>query len=275
MSPNNLIDLIAESCEWLKLRGIDNADIAIILGSGLSSMVSKFEVIDSIPYSEIPNLAKTSIESHHGVLHVARSGSKNILIFAGRIHFYEGYEMWQVAYPVRLAAAVGVSLLITTGAAGGLNPNYHAGDIVLLSDHINLMPENPLRGMHDDQLGERFPDMSEPYDQHHRSAIVEIGQKMNLQIPSGVYAGLPGPSLETKAEYAYLHQIGADLVGMSIVPEVIVAVQQDLEVIGLCVVSNECFPIDRIKKTTIEGVVRTVETASSKIALLIHNYTSG
>lgn len=260
---------ITESKEYLLKAGIKKIDTGIILGSGMHAISDKFNKILSIPYGDIPHLIPTGIKSHKGELIYAESNGKLLLIFAGRIHYYEGHEMRQVAYPVRIIKAMGAKTLLTTGAAGGLNPDYSEGDIVLLTDHINLMPDNPLRGPNDSRLGLRFPDMSEPYAMSHVETIQTIAEKLGVTVHTGVYASLPGPSLETRAEYSYLHTIGADLVAMSIVPEVIAAVHAGLDVVGLCIVSNVCYPIDQITETTIDRVIGIVSKSSSKASSIV------
>ena len=268
----SLFNYISETQEYLAKKGIKKVDTGIILGSGMSAISAKFNKILSIPYTDIPHLTNTAIKSHKGELIYAESAGKLLLIFAGRIHYYEGHEMWQVAYPVRILAAMGAKTLLTTGAAGGLNTDYHEGDIVLLTDHINLMPDNPLRGPNDSRLGLRFPDMSEPYTISHVEALKSIAEDIGVKVHTGVYASLPGPSLETRAEYSYLHTIGADLVAMSIVPEVIAAVHAGLEVVGMCIVSNKCYPPDQITETTIDEVVAVVNTSAETAATLIETW---
>jgi len=278
VQPANLYDLIQESAIWLKERGVDRIDFGIILGSGLGSIADAFEVIAAFKYDDVPHLAGTAVMGHKGELLYVRTsvgtstGLRYGLIFRGRIHYYEGFEMWQVAYPVRILKELGAGLLITTGAAGGLNPDYREGDIVALRDHINLMNENPLRGAHDTRLGLRFPDMSKPYSQNINARLKEVAKASGMRLHEGVYAGLTGPSLETKAEYAYLHRIGADLVAMSIVPEVIVAVQCGLDIAGICVVSNICYPPNAVKETTIEAVIGVVNEAAGDVRQLLSEY---
>jgi purine-nucleoside phosphorylase len=274
VSDQALYSLVSESRKFLINSGIKKVDTGIILGSGMNAISSKFNKILSIPYTDIPHLTNTAIKSHKGELVYAESDGKLLLIFAGRIHYYEGHDMWQVAYPVRILAAMGAKTLLTTGAAGGLNPDYKEGDIVLLTDHINLMPDNPLRGPNDKRLGLRFPDMSEPYTLAHVDAIQKIAKEQGVKIHAGVYASLPGPSLETRAEYSYLHTIGADLVAMSIVPEVIAAVHAGLDVVGLCIVSNICYPPDRITETTIDEVIAVVSSATNEAAILVKEWIS-
>lgn len=270
MSPTNLFERIQESKQKLQELGIDRVDIGIILGSGLGSVVDKFNTITSVPYLEIPHLAGTAVHSHKGQLVYAEVNNKRILIFVGRVHYYEGYEMWQVAYPVRLIKAMAGEVLISTGATGGLNPEFREGDLVLIEDHISLMPESPLRGPHDSRLGDRFPDMSKPYSSQLNSRLLSTAVELNIKMNSGIYSALPGPSLETKAEYAYLHRIGADLIGMSIVPEVIVGVQSGLEIAGICAVSNMCYPPETVTETTIEGVVDVVSGSAGNLGSLLY-----
>jgi len=271
MHPPNLSELIKETAGWLRSRGIGKIDFGLILGSGLGDVVKQFEILDLIPYREIPHLAGTSVMSHRGTLCHVRAGDQRGIVFQGRIHYYEGFEMWQVAYPVRILKAMGARLLITTGAAGGLNPEYEVGQIVILNDHISLMPSNPLRGAHSSELGSQFPDMSEPYSIELSAKIEKAAGQEGGKVSRGVYAGLPGPNLETRAEYAYLHKIGADLVGMSIIPEVITGVQAELKIAGVCVVSNQCYPPASVGKTTLEHVVQTVTEQAGLMGKLIYS----
>ena len=272
MHPINLYDLIEESANWLRQEGVGKIDFGITLGSGLGAVADRFESIASFAYSSIPHLPGASVQSHKGVLHYVKAGDKYGLVFKGRIHYYEGYEMWQVGYPVRLLKALGADLLITTGAAGGLNPAYKEGDVVVLKDHINLMPENPLRGSHDPRLGVRFPDMSEPYSEILREGLRASAKKNGFKVHEGVYAALPGPSLETRAEYDYLHRIGADLVAMSIVPEVLVGVQCGMRIAGVCIVSNVCYPPEKVGLTTIDSVISTVKSSATAMGSMVLGY---
>ena len=271
MVPNDLYDRIAEAADFCKEKGVGNVDIGIILGSGMGDVVNLFDKQTEIAYRDIPYLADAGVQSHKGVMRYSQVEGIGVLIFAGRIHYYEGYEMWQVAMPVRLLKALGANKLITTGACGGLNPAFTMGDIVLIKDHISLMPESPLRGPNDRRLGDRFPDMSNPYPHEMREAIMQAARTTGVDLMEGVYAALPGPSLETKAEYAYLHRIGADLVGMSIVPEVIAAVHGGMTVCGLGVVSNMCYPPEVVVETTIDDVVSAVGAAAGRLgSTLLH-----
>lgn len=271
-SPHDLFDRVQESITFLDQKGIHKVDVGIILGSGMSAVARVVNEEVRIPYVQIPHWAETTVEGHQGELIYGRIGEVRVLIFSGRVHYYEGHPMWKVAYAMRLLAAMAPACVITTGAAGGLNPAYTAGDLVVLYDHISLFPDNPLRGYHDKRFGERFPDMSKPYDKGLLHRLLQVAMNNQMSVHEGVYAGLPGPSLETKAEYEYLHRIGADLVGMSIIPEAIVAGQQGVPLLGLCCVSNQCYPTDQIREMTVEEILAVVDGSSGQIARLLTRF---
>ncbi len=275
MVPNNLYEIVQESASAFRSKGVSSIDITIILGSGMSGIVNQFNKVTEFNYTDIPHFVSPGVQEHKGKVILATSGEKSILFFVGRVHYYEGYDMWQVSLPVRVARALGARQLIVTGAAGGLNINYNEGDVVLLEDHINLQPENPLRGINDPRLGLRFPDMSEPYSSEMRKEVAQLAIEHGIEAKTGVYASLPGPSLETKAEYQYLHRIGADLVGMSIVPEVIVGIQCGMQISGICIVSNVCYPPENVRITTIESVLEVVQRSAADVGRLIQAYLLG
>lgn len=211
---------------------------AVILGSGLGTMTSSLDLIEEIPYGEIPHLPQPTIKGHAGTLCVAKFGNGYALLFSGRFHYYEGHSLDTVVLPVRIAQALGITSLVVTNAAGGIGSDVHPGDLMLISDHINLTGANPLRGPHDPELGERFPDMSHAYPQKLRDLARHIATSQGLALKEGVYAGLSGPCYETPAEIRMLRAMGADAVGMSTVPEVIVASQAKMQVLGISCISN-------------------------------------
>lgn len=258
-----------ESTDFLRQRGIAEVDLAIILGSGLGAVQNILDEEVSIRYSQIPHMPLSSAPGHEGVLRYGRIGSKRVLMFCGRIHYYEGFQMWQVVYPIRILQALQVQELIITAAVGGLNQDLRPGDLVVLTDHINLMPDNPLRGLVDDQLGERFPDMTVAYDPDLRSHLAAVADELGMVLKTGVYAALQGPSLETQAECAFLRQAGADVVGMSVVPEVITGVQARMRIAGVCVVSNMALHPGDQSPSTVENILATAAHAGDAMAVLI------
>ncbi|MDX1476371.1 MAG: purine-nucleoside phosphorylase [Saprospiraceae bacterium] len=269
MAPADLYDRIQAAASWLHEKGVDEVDVGIILGSGLGAVADLVEDALVIPYAEIPHWGVASVTGHRGELRYGRIGAARVLVCAGRLHYYEGHPMWQVGYATRVVHALGASFLITTGAAGGLNARYMAGDVVLIRDHISLMPDNPLRGQHDPRLGVRFPDMSRAYHRGLRHRVYRICSSLGQEIEEGVYAGLPGPNLETPAEYAFLQQAGADMVGMSVIPDAIVAAQSGLPLLGIAVISNQCSDPLQTDETTLEEVIRVVGQSADKVARIV------
>ncbi len=221
-----------KTIDFLKQKGISKADIGIITGSGWSKLEDFFEIKERVKYSEIPDFPVSSVKGHKGELLYAESKNKSILLFSGRFHYYEGYSMAEITLPVKVLKSFDGKVLVITNAAGGLNPSFNIGDLMLIEDHINLFPENPLRGK-----GE-FPSMLDAYDEKIRKEIEEIAGKKGIKIKKGVYVGWQGPSLETKAEYKFLRIIGGDAVGMSTIPEVIMAKSLGLKVIGFSAITN-------------------------------------
>lgn len=269
MTSSELKASMHESAAFLHQRGITEVDLAIILGSGLNAVQEILEEQISIRYADIPHMPVSSAPGHEGVLRYGRIGTRRVLMFCGRIHFYEGFQMWQVVYPIRILQALQVPELIITAAVGGLNQDLQPGDLVLLSDHINFMPDNPLRGLIDNQLGERFPDMTVAYSPGLRHQLVEVAQELGIALKSGVYVALQGPSLETQAECAFLKLAGADVVGMSVVPEVITGVQAGIKVAAVCVVSNMAWHPEDQNPSTVENILATAALAGSAMARLI------
>lgn len=235
---NNLFDQIRESCEYIRNATSLKPVIGIVLGSGLSTMTNDLSPEKSMDYSQIPHFPQSTVKGHPGKLIFGKISGVPVMLMAGRFHYYEGYSMQEVTFPIRLMKALGVETLMLSNAAGGLDPKMRTGDLMVLEDHINLMPENPLRGINDERLGVRFPDMSEPYSPSLLRLAKEIAQTENIILHSGVYAGVPGPCFETKAEYRYLRAIGADAVGMSTVPETIVAIHSGIKVFALSVITD-------------------------------------
>lgn len=241
---------------------------AIVLGTGLSDIIEK--ELQSIPYRSIPHFPSSTVVGHKGQLIIAKIGGKEVLVLSGRYHHYEGYSTAQVSFPVRVLKALGIQKLLITNVTGGLNADYDAGDVVFVEDHINLLPENPLRGLTDERLGIRFTDMLHAYDQNLLARAKDICASQNIPFKKGVYVCLQGPSLETRAEYKFLHIIGGDMVGMSTVPEVIVAKQCEIPTLVMSCISNVCYPIDRITETTVEEVIEVAKKASKKMGSILN-----
>jgi purine-nucleoside phosphorylase len=240
----------------------------IVLGTGLGALVQDIEVAFSLNYADIPHFPVSTVESHSGKLIFGELGGRNVVVMQGRFHFYEGYSMEQVVFPIRVMKLLGVKKLFVSNAAGGLDPAYNTSDLMVITDHINLQPTNPLIGKNLDELGPRFPDMSEPYSEHLVQQALEVSQANNLNVRTGVYVSVPGPMLETKAEYHYLRTIGADAVGMSTVPEVIAAVHMALPVFAVSVITDLCVP-GKIKKVELLDILEAAAKAEPNMTLLI------
>jgi purine-nucleoside phosphorylase len=241
-----------------------NADIALVTGSGLDGITEHYNIVSSISFNDIPHLNAPTF--HKGELLLAEKEGRKFYIVKGRLHYYEGFSVQEVTFPIRILHLLGVTTVIMTNASGGLNPEYKAGEIMLVRDHINLFPENPLRGSNDDRFGIRFPDMSDAYSSRLRNIIRAIP---GLNLNEGVYVGFPGPSLETPAEYRYLNIIGGDAVGMSTVPEVIVANHCEMEVAVLSVTTNICYPPEEITPTTLDEVIDMAHRAVPQIKVIV------
>jgi purine-nucleoside phosphorylase len=263
-----LFDKIQETAAFIKSKISDTPEAGIILGSGLGGLTEVVETIAAIPYNEIPNFPVSTVEGHAGKLIFGRLGNKYVVMMAGRFHYYEGYTMEEVTFPVRVMKALGVHTLFVSNAAGGMNPSFRVGDIVLIKDHINLFPEHPLRGRNDERLGVRFPDMSEPYNLQLLQMAQQIAAEQNLHVTTGVYVGLQGPTFETRAEYKWLHVIGGDLVGMSTVPEVIVAIHGGLRIFGASIVTDLGIR-EELNKISHEEVLAAANAAAPKLAALV------
>ncbi len=262
-----LYDRIQETASFLKSRIKTAPAVGIILGSGLGGLVDAVTIETEIPYKELPDFPIVTVEGHAGRLIFGMIGDKPVMMMAGRFHYYEGYTMDEVTFPVRLMRALGVETLFVSNAAGGMNKAFSVGDIVLIRDHINLFPEHPLRGKNDERLGPRFPDISEPYSYTLLDMAKAIAAEQGLKIQTGVYAGIQGPTFETRAEYHWLHTIGADLVGMSTVPEVIVAIHSGMKVFGASIVTDLGIR-EELNKITHEEVLAAAADAAPKLAKL-------
>jgi purine-nucleoside phosphorylase len=243
-------------------------DAAIILGTGLGRLASELETETVIEYGDIPNFPLSTVESHAGRLLCGTLGGKKVIAMQGRFHRYEGYSLQQVTFPVRVLRALGAEVLIVSNACGGLNPLWSAGDVMLIADHINLIGDSPLIGPNDDRLGPRFPDLSMPYDAALRSLAREVASASHTGLREGVYAAVAGPNLETRAEYRFLRAIGADVVGMSTVPEVLVAIHAGMRVLGLSIITDMCLP-DALEPATLERILAVANTAEPKLTALV------
>lgn len=257
---NNIREVVQETKTWLVEKGIEKPVAGIILGTGLGALLEKMEIQLSIPYSEIPHFPESTMEFHKGNLVYGLLNTVPIVAMQGRFHYYEGYSMQQISFPVRVMKELGISNLFLSNAAGGMNPDYKNGDLIVIEDHISLLPDNPLRGMNDPALGNRFADMSCPYDKRLRQLLVSAFEKYNVPVKEGIYVAVPGPSLETRAEYRWLRNMGADMVGMSTVPEVIMAAQLSLPCAAISVITDECDP-DNLKPVNIPEIIEVAGKA--------------
>ncbi len=233
-----MLEKIKQTADFLRERGGEMPKLAIILGTGLGNLVDHIENKQFIPYSEIPNFPVSTVQGHSGNLIFGTMGGKRVMAMQGRFHYYEGYDMKTVTFPVRVFKALGVETLFVSNAAGGMNKDFKVGDVMVITDHINLFPENPLRGKNYEELGPRFPAMTEPYDKKYIALADQIAAEKNIRLMHGVYVGTTGPTFETPAEYEYFRVIGGDAVGMSTVPEVIVAKHGDMRVFGISVITD-------------------------------------
>ena len=246
----------------------------IVLGTGLGSLVKKIEVEAAIDYDEIPNFLRSTATSHRGRLVCGMLNGMPVMAMEGRFHMYEGYPLKQVTLPIRVMKAMGAELLVVSNACGGMNPYFRDGDIMVIEDHINLMGDNPLIGINDDRLGPRFPDMSQPYDFKLIDRALKIARKEDFVAHKGVFVAVAGPNLETRAEYRFLRQIGADAVGMSTVPEVIVAAHCGLRVVGLSIITDMCLP-DTLEVADVENIIATANEAEPKLTKLVTGVLEG
>lgn len=241
----------------------------IVLGTGLGNLTDEILVAATVDYRDIPHFPASTVQSHKGKLVFGYLNGAPVVVMAGRFHYYEGYSMQQVTFPIRVLKFLGISSLIITNVSGSVNASMLPGDLVFLQDHINLQPENPLRGDNDERLGPRFPDMSSAYDRQMNDKALAIAKRQGIPAHEGIYACLQGPNLETRAEYFFLHRIGADLVGMSTVGEVLVARHMELPVFAISVVSNLCYPPEMIRKTTVDEVIAVAQEAEPRMRAVI------
>jgi len=274
-----MIEKINETVRFIQSYCPEVPQTAMVFGSGISSEALLDQVFTRLPYNQIPHFAVSTVKNHKGELVIGERAGKTLLLFSGRLHYYEGYSAKEITYPVRILKDLGVEQLILTNAAGGVNPDFNAGDIMLISDHINLFPDHPLRGKNDERLGPRFPDMLHAYNPEFIAQMETLSTTLGIPLRKGVYLASQGPSLETPAEYTMMRFMGADAVGMSTVLETIVAVHSGIKVNGFSVISNECFPVERIVETSEQDVVDMVKKSENRLMQLVaawlDNYCPG
>jgi purine-nucleoside phosphorylase len=264
----DLHDQIQEATRAIRSRWTGPPRAGIILGTGLGGLTEDIRTEAVIPYADIPHFPQPTVKTHAGRLVCGSLGGKSVVAMEGRFHFYEGYSLKQITLPVRVFKALGCDTLIVSNACGGMNPQWAKGDLMVIEDHINLMGDNPLLGPNDDRLGERFPDMCDPYDRELIALCQRIALEERIACHRGVFVAVPGPNLETRAEYRFLRGIGADVVGMSTVPEVLVGVHSKLRILGLSVITDTCLP-DALEPVNLEEIIAVANAAEKKLRVLV------
>lgn len=264
----SLKEKINDTLSVIREKTKDEYPVGLILGTGLGGLVNEIEIETVLNYAELPHFPLSTVESHQGKLIFGILGGKKVVAMQGRFHYYEGYTMQQITFPVRVMKFLGVKTLLVSNACGGMNPIYKRGDLMIIDDHINLLGDNPLIGKNDDELGLRFPDMSEPYSKELIELAELVAIENKIKTHRGVYVAVSGPNLETRAEYRFLRAIGADVVGMSTVPENIVANHMGMKVLGISIVTDECFP-DALEPVLLEHVIAAAELAEPKMTLIM------
>lgn len=265
---DSIIEKIQETLDVIRSYTKENYGVGIILGTGLGGLVNEIKIEHEIDYADLPHFPLSTVESHRGKLIFGTIADKKVVAMQGRFHYYEGYSMQQITYPVRVMKYLGVHTLLVSNACGGMNPIFKRGDIMLMVDHINLLGDNPLIGKNIDELGPRFPDMSEPYNKQLIKIAEDVAIENKIKVQQGVYVAVPGPNLETKAEYRFLRAIGADVVGMSTIPENIVANHMGMKVLGISIITDECFP-DSLKPADVNEIINTAMKAEPKMTLIM------
>jgi purine-nucleoside phosphorylase len=263
-----MLDSISEAADLVRSRFGARPDAALILGTGLGALAHEIDVAETIEYAHIPGFPLSTVESHAGRLVCGTLAGKTVIAMQGRFHRYEGYSLQRVTFPVRVLRALGADTLIVSNACGCMNPEWAAGDLMMMSDHINLLGDNPLIGVNDDALGPRFPDMSEPYSRELRDAGRAVADALGITLREGVYVAVTGPNLETRAEYRMLRWMGADVVGMSTVPEVIVAVHGGMRVLGISIVTDMCIP-ETLEPASLEKILAVAAVAEPRLTALV------
>jgi purine-nucleoside phosphorylase len=264
----SLMERIGAAVDAIRARSAVQPRVGIVLGTGLGGLAARIQVEAEIPYAEIPGFPLSTVETHTGRLLLGTLGGKPVVAMQGRFHLYEGYTLQQVTFPVRVMRALGADTLLVSNACGGMHPFWGPGDLVLIADHINLLGDNPLIGPNADELGPRFPDMSQPYDLALQTLAVDVALERKITLRRGVYVAVPGPNLETRAEYRMLRVMGADVVGMSTVPEVIVAVHGGMRVMGVSIITDQCLP-DALEPAKIEHIIATAGRAEPHLTALV------
>jgi len=267
-SATTLYDRIQAAADVVRARTPLVPEVGVILGTGLGGLAERISVEREVPYGQIPGFPLSTVETHAGKLLLGRLGGRPVVAMQGRFHRYEGYDLQQVTFPVRVMHALGARVLVVSNACGGMNPLWAPGDLVLLSDHINLLGDNPLVGPNDERLGPRFPDMSAPYDPELRALARAVALELGIGLREGVYVSVAGPNLETRAEYRMLRALGADVVGMSTVPEVIVAGHQGMRAVGVSIITDQCLP-DALEPAEIGRIIATASRAEPELTRLI------
>ncbi|MCX2450778.1 purine-nucleoside phosphorylase [Pedobacter sp. PLR] len=269
-----MFQVIHETVEYLKRKTNDfQPEIGIVLGTGLGGLVGEIEIVHQLMYSNIPNFPISTLEFHSGKLIFGTLNGKKVVAMQGRLHYYEGYNMQQITFPIRVMKALGIAHLFVSNAAGSLNPDFKKGELMIINDHINLQPESPLRGRNDSDMGPRFPDMSQPYQRSLIKSALQIAKDNDVVCHQGVYVAVTGPNLETKAEYKYLRIIGGDAVGMSTVPEVIVANHMSIPVFAISVLTDEGFP-EELQPVSLEEIIETARIAEPKMTKILSQLIS-
>lgn len=263
-----LYDQIQEAARAVRARWDGQPRAGIILGTGLGGLAADIETDAVIPYADLPHFPQSTVKSHAGRLVCGRLGGKPVVAMEGRFHFYEGHSLQQITLPVRVFKALGCDTLVVSNACGGMNPQFAKGDLMVIEDHINLMGDNPLIGPNDDRLGDRFPDMCYPYDRELIALARRVALEERIVCHTGVFVAVPGPNLETRAEYRFLRGIGADAVGMSTVPEVIVGVHGKMRTLGLSVITDSCLP-DALAPVNLEEIIAVANAAEKKLRVLV------
>lgn len=263
-----MLTKIKETVAFIKEKVNFDPEIGIVLGTGLGGLISEIKIEKTLSYEEIPNFPVSTVESHSGELIFGTIGGKKVVVMRGRFHFYEGYSLQEVTFPIRVFKLLGVEKLLISNASGGVNPAYEIGEIMIINDHINLFPGNPLIGPNLDELGPRFPDMSDPYDKEMIATAINVAKDLGIRVAQGVYLGLTGPTLETPAEYKYVRVLGADAVGMSTVPEVIVARHMEMPVFGVSIVTDLGVP-GKIKKVSVADVIAVASKQEPKMTQIM------
>lgn len=266
---NNLMAKLHEAVAYIQAQTNFAPQYGIVLGTGLGDLAKDIDVKFALPYKDIPHFPTSTVTSHKGQLLFGHIGNKPVVAMQGRFHYYEGYSMKQVVFPIRVMKLLGINKLFISNAAGSVSEQLETGDLMIIKDHIDLQKENPLRGENYDELGPRFPDMSEPYSFALIKKAEQIAQKHNYSCRTGVYVSVQGPNLETKAEYVFLNRIGADAVGMSTVPEVIAAVHCGLEVFAISVITDDNYPPEKVTRVTVEEVIAVAMKAAPKVRKLV------